>query len=139
MLFLRGRLGRRGRFTDGWAKSGGTRWPHRSLGVGRERLLAGVLHSDTNRARDGGAAPGGPWRFLVREWARLRRLMQLLRAVSVALLSLVLTVRYPACFSIALRIKNINPLDTVFQQLTVLVPDYSPRPGASATRSSHGR
>ncbi len=92
-LSLRGPLGWRGCCTDDWAKSGGTRWPHRSLGVERERPQAGVFPSDTNRALDGGSTPGGPWRFLVQEWTRLRRPMELLRAVSVALLFFVLAVR----------------------------------------------
>ncbi len=92
-LNLRGPLGWRGRCTGDWARGGGTRWPHRSLDVERERLLAGVFPSDTNRALDGGATPGGPWRFLVREWTRLRRSSRPLRAVSVALLVFVLAVR----------------------------------------------
>ncbi len=86
-------LSRRWRLCWSEHYTGGVRWPHRSLGVERERPQAGVFPSDTNRALDGGATPGGPWRFLVWEWARLRRLVQLLRAVSVALLSLVLIVR----------------------------------------------
>ncbi len=69
-------------------------WPRlHVMGVWRERPLAGVFPSDTNRALDGGATPGGPWRFLVREWTRLRRSSRLLRAVSVALLFSVLAVR----------------------------------------------
>jgi hypothetical protein len=60
--------------------------PHRRVvGVWREQPLDVILHGDTHLAVDGGATPGGPWRFLVREWTRLRRLMKLLRAVSVAL------------------------------------------------------
>jgi hypothetical protein len=71
------------------------------MGVWRERPLDGVLPSDTNRALDGGAAPGGPWRFLVREWTCVLNVLwapvclpsRLLRAVSVALLFLVLSVQ----------------------------------------------
>ncbi len=85
---LRGRPGWRGRCTSG------VRLPRlRMMGVWRERPLVGVLHSDTNLALDGGVNAGGPWRLLGRERTRLRRLMQLLRAVSVALLFFVLAIR----------------------------------------------
>ncbi len=47
--------------------------------------MAGVLPNYTNRALDGGAVARWAWRFLMWEWTRLRRLMTLLRAVSVAL------------------------------------------------------
>ncbi len=69
-------------------------WPRlHVMGVWGERPLAGVFPSDTNRALGGGATPGGLWRFLVREWTRLRRSSRLLRVVSVALLFFVLAVR----------------------------------------------
>ncbi len=69
-------------------------WPRlHVMGVWGERPLAGVFPSDTNRTLDGGATPWGLWRFLVREWTRLRWLSRLLRAVGIALLFLVLAVR----------------------------------------------
>ncbi len=58
------------------------------MGVWRERPL-----DVTHLAVDGGAVVCWAWRLLVREWTRLRRLMGLLRAVSVALLFFVLAVR----------------------------------------------
>jgi hypothetical protein len=68
--------------------------PHlRVMDVWRERLRDVILHGGPHLLVGGGATPGGPWHFLVREWTRLRRLMELLRAVSVALLFLVLSVR----------------------------------------------
>jgi hypothetical protein len=68
--------------------------PHRRVvGVWRERLRDGILRGGPHLPVDGGATPGGPWRFLVREWARLRRSSWLLRAVSVALLFFVLAIR----------------------------------------------
>ncbi len=68
--------------------------PHRRvLGVWRERPRDVLPRGDTRLPVDGGATPGGPWRFLVREWTRLRRSFRLLRAVSVALLFFVLAVR----------------------------------------------
>ncbi len=85
------------------------------MGVWRERLRDVILRGGPHLPVGGGATPGGPWRSLVREWARLRRSFRLLRAVSVALLFFVLAVRQPACFSIALHIKNINSRDTVLQ------------------------
>ncbi len=87
-LSLRGRLGRHRRCT------GVVRLPHlRVMGVWRERLRDGILRGGPHLPVDGGATPGGPWRFLVREWTRLRRSSRLLRAVSVALLFLVIAVR----------------------------------------------
>ncbi len=68
--------------------------PHRRLlGVWREQPLDVILRGGPHLAVDGGATPEGPWRFLVRECARLRRSSRLLRAVSFALLFFVLAVR----------------------------------------------
>ncbi len=68
--------------------------PHRRVvGVWRERPLDVILRGDTHLPVDGGVAAGWAWHFLVREWTRLRRSSRLLRAVSVALILLVLTVR----------------------------------------------
>ncbi len=85
-LSLRGPLGWCGRCT------GGVRLPHlHVMGVWRERPLD-VLLRDGPLPVGGGAVVCWARRFLVREWTRLRRLMALLRAVSVALLFLVLVV-----------------------------------------------
>ncbi len=84
-LNLRGPLGWRERCAGGLAMSGGVRLPHRFPGVWGERPLGVVLRGDTHLTVDGGTADGGAWRFLVWEWTRLRRLMKLLRVVSVAL------------------------------------------------------
>jgi hypothetical protein len=68
--------------------------PHRRVvGLWRGRPLGVILHGDTDLPVGGGAIVCWPWRLLVREWTRLRRLMGLLRAVSVALLFFVLAVR----------------------------------------------
>jgi hypothetical protein len=63
------------------------------MGVWRERPLDGVPPGDTHLPMGGDAVVCWAWRLLVREWTRLRRLMALLRAVSVALLFFVLAVR----------------------------------------------
>jgi hypothetical protein len=48
--------------------------PHlRVMDVWRERLRDVILHGGPHLLVDGSATPGGPWRFLVREWTRLRR------------------------------------------------------------------
>ncbi len=78
-LSLRRRPGWRGRCT------GGVRSPRlRVMGVWRERLRDVILHGGPHLLVDGSATPGGPWRFLVREWTRLRRSSRLLRVVSAA-------------------------------------------------------
>ncbi len=81
-----------GRCTDDWAKSGGVHPPHlHVMDVWREQPLDVILRGGPHL--DGGAAACRAWRFLVREWTRLRWSSRLLRAVSVALLSFVLAVR----------------------------------------------